>query len=237
MKSYLQLLLVACIMCGAQAIMGQNIRGNGNVVEEARELSAFHGISVGGAYDVYVKKGSRYAVLIKADENIIPVVETKVKDQVLHIRNSKGINKAKELSVYITTPDLTFLQASGASDVEVLDVYEAETFKVVSSGASDLSFGVNAYKLDVTVSGSSDLKVSGNAKHLALSVSGSGDFHGKNLTASEGKVRVSGSGDAHVHVTEQIEASVSGSGDVYCVGNPRVSGISTSGSGDIHFND
>ena len=46
-------------------------------------------------------------------------------------------------------------------------------------------------------------------------------------------VRVAGSGDADVNVTNKLDASVSGSGDVRYTGNPKSISSSKSGSGDI----
>ena len=67
---------------------------------------------------------------------------------------------------------------------------------------------------------------------MAVEISGSGRYLGEDPEASVGTVRVSGSGEAVVNVSDDLDVDVSGSGDVQYIGNPAIT-ESVSGSGDI----
>ncbi len=57
---------------------------------------------------------------------------------------------------------------------------------------------------------------------MEISISGSGDYDGIGLAVDEASIRISGSGGAKVWAESKLNASVSGSGDVYYKGNPTI---------------
>jgi hypothetical protein len=87
--------------------------------------------------------------------------------------------------------------------------------------------------LDASISGSGMIRLQGTADEIDGSVSGSADLDLARVAARRATVRVSGSGDVVVQVTESLDAEVSGSGDVRYLGTPRVE-ARTSGSGSVH---
>jgi hypothetical protein len=88
--------------------------------------------------------------------------------------------------------------------------------------------------LESSISGSGDMSISGTADNSTVSVVGSGDFAARDLKTVKTAVRVSGSGDARINASEQVDAAVHGSGDVSYTGGASVINKSKTGSGDIH---
>ena len=68
---------------------------------------------------------------------------------------------------------------------------------------------------------------------LEAVVKGSGDIVAKNLTSEDANLTVIGSGDITAKATNQVQAQVKGSGDIYVTGNPKNVTQNTIGSGDI----
>ena len=58
--------LQSCIIDG----WDQGISGNGNVLEETRDISGFTGVKVSSGIDVYLSQGSSFEVKVEADENL-----------------------------------------------------------------------------------------------------------------------------------------------------------------------
>lgn len=213
------------------------IRGNGQIGKESRNHSNFTGIKVGGAFDVFLTQGNTYRVVIEADENLLPHIITKKEGNTLRIHTKGNIRKVNHLNVYVTLPELDHLDISGACDVQGKSTFTSRKLKLGLSGASDVNLDIDVEDFDCGLSGSSDLHLSGRAENMNIGVSGSGEIHGKELYGTRGNIGVSGSGTVHVHLSEAITASVSGSGDVYCYGNPSHTQFQTSGSGEVHVNE
>ena len=99
------------------------------------------------------------------------------------------------------------------------------------SGSGDLEVDVDGSGIDGRISGSGKILAEGTADNIELSISGSGKFSGENLKAKTASARISGSGNAKVYATEEVEASISGSGTVYYKGDPKRKYANSSGSG------
>jgi hypothetical protein len=87
--------------------------------------------------------------------------------------------------------------------------------------------------LKLAIRGSGDIHAEGEVKRLEASISGSGDMHLDELRARYAKVKIAGSGDMRLHVTDELEGSVAGSGDIRVHGEPTVTSFRSSGSGDL----
>ena len=213
----------------------KGIKGNGIIKKETRDVSGFTGVSVGGAFDVYLTKGNTHKVVIEADENLLDIIKTEKEGQTLVIKTNKSMRNAKKLAAYITLPELDHIKASGASDVKGESAFSSRKMSIDVSGSSDVHLDLSADAVVCHLSGSSDVVLSGSAEQIGISLSGSSDFKGEEFKAESGKIHASGASSAHVYLSEAIEAKASGSSDIYCKGNPGKTRIQTSGSSDIHL--
>ena len=83
------------------------------------------------------------------------------------------------------------------------------------SGSGDLVFeDLDCKNLTSKVSGSGDITLKGKADEARYSVSGSGDIKAYDLSVNDLSCSVSGSGDARVYAKDNMNLSVSGSGDI-----------------------
>ncbi len=203
--------LLAAIL-GASCIR-PGVQGSGNVITESREVSDFNEIVLGGTGRVVVNVTGTESLTIEAEDNIMPLLETRVRNGRLRLDTSGSISPTVQIVYTITAETLDGLVISGSG------VVEAEA--------------VDSTDFRVDISGSGDVVVEGTLSGLlSVSISGSGEFDGESLTVPEGQVDVSGSGNAVVNVTDDLEVSVSGSGEVEYLGEPNVDS-SVSGSGTV----
>ena len=82
--------------------------------------------------------------------------------------------------------------------------------------SADLALG----KLNVGISGSGDVIIGGNGEAASadVSISGSGNYSGESLKITNADFSISGSGSCKCNVTDNLEASVSGSGNITYTG-------------------
>ena len=92
----------------------------------------------------------------------------------------------------------------------------------------------NRYKsVDVSVSGSGNIRLSGSSNELSARISGSGNADCAELIANDVTAHISGSGNVKVFANTSIDASISGSGNIYYKGAAKDVKSHKSGSGKV----
>jgi len=125
------------------------------------------------------------------------------------------------------------IRMHGSGDVEISGVNGSLDVRQMGSGDFE-GESLHLASADFSMSGSGDAEVSGTAAMMEISQSGSGDFDGRSFVVKTAKIRKTSSGEADVHITDTLEARLSGSGDLNVKGNPNMTMISVNGSGEIH---
>jgi hypothetical protein len=189
------------------------IHGSGVSKTESRAVGSFSKIDLAGSPDVDVTVGPAASVSVTTDDNLLPLIETTVNGDTLSIGSKDSYNTSIGVKVNITVPMLDDVSVSGSGDIHVT--------------------GLTAGDFESRVTGSGDVTASGVVDRLSARITGSGDLRAGDLTAKHVHVNVTGSGDATIHATEELDATVTGSGDVHYSGNPTQVRKSITGSGDI----
>jgi hypothetical protein len=189
------------------------IHGSGHAKTESRAVASFAKIDLAGSPDVEVAVGPAASVSVTTDDNILPIIETKVDGETLKINSKRSYNTSLGVKVSITVPDLQGVSVSGSGNIHVE--------------------GLKAGDMDASVTGSGDITLNGVVDRLRARIVGSGDLRAGDLAAKNVQVSVTGSGDAAVRATEQLDARVTGSGNVRYSGNPPQVQHHVTGSGDI----
>lgn len=218
------------------AASAQWAKGNGKVAEQEREVAGFDVIKVSSGIDLYLTQGSQPSVTVKADENLMDHIITRVDGNTLYLEVKGSIRKATAMDVFVTVESLSELHASGGSDVYAEDGLKLKELKLFCSGGSDTKMKIEAERLECNTSGGSDAVLSGKVNTLSIEASGGSDFNGKQLEAVNCKVHASGASDAWVHATGEIEMEASGASDIHHTGNAKVVSSKSSGASDIHGN-
>lgn len=209
------------------------IRPKGNILEETRITSSFSGIELRMHAKVFVKKGDTLSVKIEAPENYLEYIDAHVSGNILLIDNSRCFSSnLGDVIINITTPSLTSLKISGSGNIEVLDQFDAVTFKTDISGSGNIYVKTNSQIVDSNISGSGNIEIEGATTNQSISISGSGDYKAFGLISDHADTHISGSGSCSVFAEETLKVRISGSGNVRYKGNPIID-ASISGSGKI----
>jgi hypothetical protein len=217
---------------------GERINGSGEIASEVRDVGAFDGIANSGGFKVLVRQSSGNRIELKADNNLLPYIETKVVDgskgRVLEIAPKRGYNLNASVTpqLVIEMPQLRSISIAGSGDVRV-EAMKTPSVDASISGSGNIAFDkIDSERLALKVSGSGDVSAAGRTGQLTVSVSGSGDVKTRALEADEVKVSIAGSGDAKVQANKKLQVSIAGSGDVSYAGSPEIS-MSVAGSGKV----
>jgi hypothetical protein len=209
------------------------IHGNGIEATEARITSDFKKVKSSGEYDVHITYGEEHEVVVKAESNLIPYIETNVSGSSLNIdvRGLHNLRNRLPMEVYITTPNLEGVKQSGSGEITT-DYFYSDDFDIALSGSGNITVAVETEKIDASISGSGKIAVSGVAEDARFSISGSGNIDAYDLMLETCNAKISGSGDMWVSVENFLHATISGSGNIFYYGNPGVE-THISGSGNV----
>lgn len=194
------------------------VRGSGVAATQRRDVGAFTGISLGAPFAVVLRPGSREAIEIAADDNVLPLIEMKVRGE-----RSLDIELARDVSIEPRTPVLVTidfvriealaLAGSGTMSAKAMKSARLEA-AIGGSGSISLS-GLEIGDLAVSIGGSGVFRGAGRAHRLQVSVTGSGSCDTERLAADDVSVSIAGSGDARVRADKALSAAIAGSGVVY----------------------
>lgn len=212
-------------------LKADGIKGNGNIKSENREVSNFNNIKINGAFTIYLSQDDDYSLKIVADENLLEVIKSKVKNDVLYISTEKSIYKSRELKLYIGFKHLSGIKANGAISLKSNQVLRFDELDIEINGASSANLELSANRLCIDNSGASTIKLAGKSDDLEIDISGAGSVNAIDLTAKKCKIDISGVGSGKVHVKNELRVNISGIGSVKYKGEPKVtSDISFLGS-------
>lgn len=203
---------------------------------EDRSVGSFSAVKISGDFNVIIQQGSSENVKISASGIDLQDIITEIEGGSLRIRTRNdnwSWKKDYDVDIVLTYKTLEGVTSSGSSRITTKNTIKSDNFDLTLSGSGKFKGSVETQKLEMSISGSGDIELSGSAKEQDISISGSGDLEAMELKSSFAKIKISGSGNASVAVSEELDARVSGSGDIRFAGNPQKQIIKTTGSGSI----
>ncbi len=207
------------------------IDGNGNVKKETRKISTFDAISVGGAFNVILTQGDTESQIVEADENLLPIIKTRVSGGTLRVTTEENIRNSKALNLYISFREIDKLDISGACNLECTNALTFSNLKLEASGASEIDLDLTTELLLCDFSGASEINLAGKVRECEFEVSGASEIDAYDLIAEEIELRASGASEAKLHATKSLRIRASGASSVRYMGDPNVdSNVSGAGS-------
>lgn len=185
-------------------ISNNGVRGSGIVKTESRRVGEFSSISFKSVGRVKVQQTGKESLTISAEDNILPLLESRVADNILYLTivNDSHLNPTKPIEFVVEVKSLESLNTDGVGSIEAQ--------------------GIQGKRLAVVMDGVGEVTIAGSADVLDLTLSGVGSYQGEAFQTKQATVRNSGVGSAVVNVSEQLEADLSGVGSIEYVGSPQV---------------
>jgi hypothetical protein len=208
--------------------------GSGNVVSEEREVSGFDEISVSTGINLFVEQTGQETLLVEAEDNILPKIESQVKNGTLLIRikpmSFGGLNATEPINCYVTVEDISNIDASSGSNVNT-DLLKSDELIIDMSSGSNGYFEIDVDYLDLDISSGSKVEISGDADHQNADISSGSQYDAGDLISKEAIIDVSSGSRAEINVTEDLEVDISSGSSVKYIGSPEVkTDISSGGS-------
>ena len=211
---------------------GGCVKAEGIVSSEILDLGRIDGIDLAIPATVFISQGEEQEVEIEAQDDVINQISTTVRGGIWTIEYDRCVKNESSIRIYITVKDLTSVDISGSGEILSQGTLIVDDLDVGITGSGDIDLALEADDIDAKISGSGSIRFDGTADALNINITGSGDFQCFNLEARKASIKISGSGDAEMWVTEELDVDIAGSGDVFYKGSPSLN-VSVSGSGGV----
>ena len=218
-KCFIVILTFMVSSCSITKDMGNaQVKGNGNLASEMRKLSNFKAIEISIGYDkILVNCGEKPSLHISGDENILPLITTRI---------SKGILKIESDSTFETKAD---------SEI-IINVKSLKEFTFDGVGETVIQ-NVNSEKFTCNINGVGSCELNGKVESFYVSVNGVGSVNAKQLIADDVVANLNGVGSVKLYAKNSLNASVNGVGGLTYFGNPTELILNDSGIGGITKGD
>lgn len=209
--------------------------GKGDAVEELRTFDAvIETVIVGNGIQLAISLGEDEGLKVVAQNNILPLVKSEVKEGVLVIRLTASLETRKGIKVYLSKSQLStiMIQQGGIlSNEETLD-FDNLTLLLQSGAFANCKINVDSF--NCTVMGGSTLNLKGSSqKFSTLLVQGGSNLNGEYFECSDCKTIVLGASKCKLRVSNSIDARVENESLLTYTGTPTSIKKSTSLNGQI----
>jgi hypothetical protein len=232
------MLLVGLFVIGNRTCNGVHwgfggVKGEGPVQTESRTIDNFRGVLLDLSADVEITMGESFALEVSAQQNLLPLIQTKSENGNLKIFSTENYNNSEPIKIRITMSALDQLAVSGSGSIKVTNAFNTDKLDISIGGSGEVfCTQATVNSLHTAVSGSGEITLGGKCNDWSADISGSGEVKAKSFTTNTLNASISGSGTITGDVVTSLTANVSGYGNVYYSGSPTVNS-SVSGSGEV----
>jgi hypothetical protein len=190
--------------------------------------------------DLTIHQGEREGLDIEASQAMSERIRTEVRGATLEIRLDyawwvwldPGSWNMSPIRYHLYLHDLEALDISGLGNAVVPEL-SARHLELALNGAGNITIRqLNVTGLAVRLAGLGNIEVAGSTESQEVDLSGAGSYEAARLESKSARVCLHGLGNSALWVTEELDAELSGAGNIDYSGSPRVN-QKISGLGNI----
>jgi hypothetical protein len=214
------------------------IAGSGVSKEETRPVDAFHSLEAGNALqvNVTVTPGAKPSLKISGDDNLVPFVESVIRDGrlILRIKPNSSISPKVPLLAEVVASELDEVEASGAASITMKGSAKVNRFTASASGASHVSVeGVDSSQVVVSATGASQVVLAGSAASMKVKATGASQVKAQAFQVEGADVSISGASGVALRASKSVDGDVSGASQLEFYGSPARQTVSISGASQV----
>lgn len=221
-------------LCSCRNHCHDSVFGSRIVMEEVRTVPFFHSIEILGSCQLFFIKDVEQKLRLEAEHNILSLIRTCVRnDGTLVIDSKRSYESDIGVKIYASMREIRGFAIYGSATVEGEQPFSCGGLDLLISGSGNMIMDAAAQKVFSSITGSGCIFLTGSAGFHRVIISGSGNLGALDFITSRYEITISGSGDCRIHVKDELDVILSGSGSVYFTGEPEVIHSSISGSGRL----
>ena len=218
------LILIASLVSGCGVTI---VNGSGKSITQNRAVANFQYISLEGLGDIIITQGATESLTIEAEDNVMPLIKTEVKNGILSIRFDQKdwkdvIRPTRPIKFALGVKTLSGVELSGAGNIQAPSL-KANALTIKISGAGTVKFDkLEASDLSTSVSGLGNVELAGSATKQTVDLSGAGQYLAGDVAGRTAKITLTGGGNATVWATDSLDVTINGAGQVSYFTSPKI---------------
>jgi hypothetical protein len=230
------------LMAGIMAFLAAGcsvVGGNGRVeTRDVRIERALTGVVNSGSFDIVVDPSLTGKAVLVGESNILDLLDVgQSAGGVFTVAFKRGVIPAPQQTVEVRVPKmqggLYEINGSGNVTQEGSGPLTGDAFELRVNGSGNVDLNLECARLKIGIAGMGNVDLKGKADALEVSVTGSGNINASDCKAVRADIRIVGSGDAFVQVTDTLKTSIIGAGNVVYKGEPKNVTMDGAGSGKV----
>lgn len=176
--------------------------GSGTMATETRQIDHdFDGVIVEGGVRADVVAGRIQRVTLTADDNLLPLIWTRVEDRSLNVEPSEAVEPMTPIELSVDTSTVAFVSAREPGSVIV-------------------AYGVEADRLGIAASNGAYAQADGRCATLTAIASDSAALFAPELDCVDAVVHAQGGARVTIRASGRVEVNASGESEVVIHGSP-----------------
>jgi hypothetical protein len=232
-KLLLGLLIV--ILLGATAFVGAvRYYGTGNAVTQNRDVSPFTEIEVKGNLRVYITQQAGHSLEIRAADNLLELVNATVSDGVLHLKLTQPVKRDERVEIHVSAETIRGLTFAEGALVQSTGELRGDELKIKGNSGGQTNLTLHYAALEVNASSGVISQLEGEVADALIN-----GYSGTIINAAKlraGKCAIAGNQGTvtHIHVSDELSATLTGGSVLTYTGEPVVRSLKTSGGGVVN---
>ena len=215
----------------------KTIYGNHQLINQQIDIENYDKVVLKIPAEVFYQQFSDSApyLQIHTDENIFKSLNFRIENNQLILEATKdSIIKPSKLTIYTCSHNLNQVTVTGSGNIRLKGEVNAIDFKVDIIGSGNfLSDSLLCNNITARITGSGKIQLTGASNQSLYTITGSGNIYAFNYLIQNLKCNIVGSGDIEASVSNQLEASITGSGNLSYKGDPQSINKKIVGSGKV----
>jgi len=214
---------------------GTGVKGNGDVVTENREITDdFTEVSASEGIEVFVTQANDFEISVEADENVIDLIGTDIKNGKLRIHAIENIGRATK-KVYVELPDVSLLSVSSGANLTTDNKIKTDKLEIEAFNGALGKIEFEADDAYIEARNGANLKLIGSAQSANIEGRNGANIDARNLVTKICIAEAAGGGNMQLNVTEKLTADAHSGGNIGYSGDASVQ-KKKSMSGSVHKN-
>jgi len=197
------------------------VKGSGKVITEERNVPLYHSVTFSSIGHLIIKEGAAGKIIINADDNIMPFIQTDVQKSILIININKIVTEAAKIEITITMENINDLNVNGSGKIDVQKKIVQDSIKMKVSGSGNITADIETKFVNAAIVGSGSIDLSGKTVKLEIDLGGSGLLNTLTLIADEANISIGGTAVCKVFINNVMNINLTG-GTVQYKGTPKI---------------
>lgn len=206
------------------------VEPSGNVITSRVEMPVFHGIDASGKLNMIIRQGNNHDVIIRADDNLMEMIRTDVKDEILNVSFRGWSGKNATIEVEVNLAEIELLKAMAGVKIHSEGTISGHSLRHVVNAGAESRLEIQFDFLELELNGGGNANLRGFVREMKARNNAGGTIEASGLETEKLSISANAGSVSHVFVTGELDVKASTGSVVNYTGDPLVKNI-TSGSG------